>query len=142
MVLPTPSGEQLVNHIPNCKLLTNKLGLLCSLQEYERVTLLTKGRTPRMKMTDFIPETYKLDERLDREKFLSEYNGEASPLSFSFFLSFLFLGLLLVLFFVGRECKSVFFAKFVRRVFLLCLEFLPSIIPFFQVYTHEIFIEI
>ncbi|GFO22072.1 protein polyglycylase ttll10-like isoform x1 [Plakobranchus ocellatus] len=70
-------GEQLVNHIPNCKLLTNKLGLLCSLQEYERVTLLTKGRTPRMKMTDFIPETYKLDERLDREKFLAEYaDGE------------------------------------------------------------------
>ncbi|GFR77987.1 protein polyglycylase TTLL10 [Elysia marginata] len=70
-------GDQLVNHIPNCKLLTNKLGLLCSLQEYERVTLLTKGRTPRMKMTDFIPETYKLDERIDREKFLSEYiDGE------------------------------------------------------------------
>ena len=66
-----------MNHIPNCKLLTNKLGLLCSLQEYERVTLLTKGRTPRMKMTDFIPETYKLDERLDREKFLTEYNGES-----------------------------------------------------------------
>ncbi|CAL1540043.1 unnamed protein product [Lymnaea stagnalis] len=66
-------GEQLVNHIPNCKLLTNKLGLLCSLQEYERVTLLTKGRLPRLKMADFVPETYKLDERIDRDRFLSEY---------------------------------------------------------------------
>ncbi|CAG5136059.1 unnamed protein product, partial [Candidula unifasciata] len=70
-------GEQLVNHIPNSKLLTNKLGLLCSLQEYERVTLLTKGRLPKMKMADFVPETYKLDERVDREKFLAEYkDGE------------------------------------------------------------------
>ncbi|BFZ23284.1 hypothetical protein BsWGS_26323 [Bradybaena similaris] len=70
-------GEQLVNHIPNSKLLTNKLGLLCSLQEYERVFLLTKGRLPRMKMCEFVPETFKLDERTDRERFLAEYkDGE------------------------------------------------------------------
>ena len=69
------AGDQLVNHIPNCKLLTNKLGLLCSLQEYERVTLSTKGRPPRLKMCDFIPETYKLDERVDRATFLSLYKG-------------------------------------------------------------------
>ena len=31
------SGEQLVNHISNINLLTTKLGLLCSLQEYQRV---------------------------------------------------------------------------------------------------------
>ncbi|VDQ05321.1 unnamed protein product [Trichobilharzia regenti] len=29
-------GEQIVNHIPNCGLLTNKLGLLLSLRDYER----------------------------------------------------------------------------------------------------------
>ncbi|CAG5125033.1 unnamed protein product [Candidula unifasciata] len=70
-------GEQLVNHIPNCKLLTNKLGLLCSLQEYERITLLTKGRLPRLRMADFVPETYKLDDKVDREKFIQEYkDGE------------------------------------------------------------------
>ncbi|KAK7469563.1 hypothetical protein BaRGS_00036411, partial [Batillaria attramentaria] len=70
-------GDQLVNHIPNCKLLTNKLGLLCSLQEYERVTLSTKGRLPRLKMSDFVPETYKLDERNDRATFLNNYkDGE------------------------------------------------------------------
>ncbi|XP_070207310.1 protein polyglycylase TTLL10-like [Littorina saxatilis] len=70
-------GDQIVNHIPNCKLLTNKLGLLCSLQEYERVTLSTKGRPPRLKMSDFFPETYKLDERNDRATFLDLYqDGE------------------------------------------------------------------
>ncbi|BFZ23598.1 hypothetical protein BsWGS_26637 [Bradybaena similaris] len=70
-------GEQLVNHIPNCRLLTNKLGLLCSLQDYERITLITKGRLPRMKMADFVPETYKLDDKVDREKFIQEYkDGE------------------------------------------------------------------
>ncbi|XP_076451804.1 uncharacterized protein LOC143287581 isoform X3 [Babylonia areolata] len=66
-------GEQLVNHIPNCKLLTNKMGLLSSLQEYERVTLATKGRPPRLKMADFVPETYKLDEKVDRATFLGLY---------------------------------------------------------------------
>ena len=31
------SGEQLANHISNINLLTTKLGLLCSLEEYQRV---------------------------------------------------------------------------------------------------------
>lgn len=66
-------GDQIVNHIPNCKLLTNKMGLLCSLQEYERVTLNTKGRLPKLKMSEFIPETYKLDEKTDRTNFLSVF---------------------------------------------------------------------
>ncbi|KAK3594973.1 hypothetical protein CHS0354_019895 [Potamilus streckersoni] len=66
-------GEQLVNHVPNAHLLTNKLGLLNSLQEYERVTISTKGRPPRLKMSEFIPETYKLDEKNDRETFLELY---------------------------------------------------------------------
>lgn len=70
------TGEQLVNHIPNSHLLTNKLGLLNSLKEYERVTLSTKGRLPRLRMSDFHPETYKLDEKSDRELFLEVYKGE------------------------------------------------------------------
>ncbi|KAK6177665.1 hypothetical protein SNE40_015721 [Patella caerulea] len=70
-------GDQLVNHIPNCHLLTNKMGLLNSLQEYERVTLSTKGRPPRLKMVDIVPETYKLDDKNDRETFLEQYkDGE------------------------------------------------------------------
>ncbi|XP_052760654.1 protein polyglycylase TTLL10-like isoform X2 [Mya arenaria] len=66
-------GEQIVNHLPNSHLLTNKLGLLNSLKEYERVTLSTKGRLPRLRMSDFHPESYKLDEKSDRELFLEVY---------------------------------------------------------------------
>ena len=38
-------GEQLVNHIPNINLLTTKLGLLSSLQEYQRVQDKMAGRS-------------------------------------------------------------------------------------------------
>ncbi|XP_052083344.1 protein polyglycylase TTLL10-like isoform X3 [Mytilus californianus] len=70
-------GDQLVNHIPNGQLLTNKLGLLNSLQEYERVTLSTKGRPPRLKFNDFFPETYRLDEKNNKDIFLEVYqDGE------------------------------------------------------------------
>ena len=65
----------MVNHLPNSHLLTNKLGLLNSLKEYERVTLSTKGRLPRLKMSEFHPETYKLDEKGDRDLFLEVYKG-------------------------------------------------------------------
>jgi hypothetical protein len=65
-----------VNHIPNGNLLTNKLGLINSLQEYERVTLSIKGRPPRLRMEDFVPETYRLDEKNDRDKFVEMYNGK------------------------------------------------------------------
>ena len=76
------TGEQLVNHIPNGNLLTNKLGLLNSLQEYERVTMSTKGRPPRLRFTDFVPETYRFDEKHDRETFLETYKGNRyNPLS-------------------------------------------------------------
>ena len=69
------SGEQLVNHLPNSYLLTNKQGLLNSLKEYERVSLSTTGRLPGLKMSDFHPETYKLDEKSDRDLFLKVYKG-------------------------------------------------------------------
>lgn len=64
-----------MNHIPNGNLLTNKLGLLNSLQEYERVTMSTKGRPPRLRFTDFVPETYRFDEKHDREAFMECYKG-------------------------------------------------------------------
>lgn len=75
-------GDQMVNHIPNGNLLTNKLGLLNSLQEYERVTLSTKGRPPRLRFSDFVPETYRLDEPKDREEFLRIYLGILSLKNF------------------------------------------------------------
>ena len=63
----------MVNHIPNCQLLTNKLGLLTSLQEYDRVCVMVKRKSSRL---DFIPETYKLDDKNERESFMENFKGE------------------------------------------------------------------
>ena len=68
------TGEQMVNHIPNCQLLTNKMGLLSSLQEYERVCAQVKKRTLRL---DFLPETYKLGDGRQRAVFIDTFKGES-----------------------------------------------------------------
>ncbi len=69
------AGDQIVNHIPNCMLLTNKLGLLNSLQAYDRICVSIRGKEPRLRYTDFIPITYKLDDLKEREAFFEEYKG-------------------------------------------------------------------
>ncbi|CAD5119623.1 unnamed protein product [Dimorphilus gyrociliatus] len=69
-------GEQLVNHIPNCGLLTNKLGLLNSLQSFDRVTTAVKKSrqsTIIKSYLDFTPETFRVDDMKEREKFFQEY---------------------------------------------------------------------
>jgi len=71
-LMVVPPGEQIVNHIPNCQLLTNKLGLLNSLQEYDRVCATVKRRVPKL---DFLPETFRLSEHKHREAFLQQYKG-------------------------------------------------------------------
>ena len=70
-------GEQLVNHIPNCQLLTNKVGLLSSLQEYERLTtsMNPKAKRPKLRLNDFLPETYRLDDPKEREQFFQTFKG-------------------------------------------------------------------
>ena len=69
-------GEQMVNQIPNCHLLANKLGLLNSLQKYER--LLIKGNNQNfLKLNDFHPETYNFDNKNERKHFLDNFrNGD------------------------------------------------------------------
>ena len=62
----------MVNHIPNCNLLTNKLGLLNSLQEYDRMCAAVKKRSLKL---DFIPETFRLDDPRDRNAFANTYTG-------------------------------------------------------------------
>lgn len=69
-------GEQLVNHIPNCGLLTNKLGLLNSLQSFDRVTTAVKKskQSPYIKSyLDFTPETFRIDDMKEREKFFQQF---------------------------------------------------------------------
>ncbi len=71
------AGQQLVNHIPNCYLLTNKLGLLNSLQGYDRVCMGIRGREPKLRIGDFIPETYRLEDSREREKFFERFKRES-----------------------------------------------------------------
>ena len=66
----------MVNHIPNCNLLTNKMGLLTSLQAYERVSTSVKRRDVRIRFHDFIPQTYRLDDPKERELFLEAFKGK------------------------------------------------------------------
>ena len=65
----------MVNHFPNCQLLTNKMGLLNSLQTYEQKCIERKGKPPALKLSDFFPETYRLDDLKDRQAFLNSFKG-------------------------------------------------------------------
>ncbi|XP_070560557.1 protein polyglycylase TTLL10-like isoform X2 [Ptychodera flava] len=69
-------GEQLVNRIPNSSLLATKVGLITSLREYERVMDRVKKGTkqPRLlKMEEFVPESYILDYKSDRDAFFGTF---------------------------------------------------------------------
>lgn len=60
----------MVNRIPNCYLLTNKLGLLTSLRRYEHVwTSLKLNPVVKLQLKDFVPETYRLDDLSELKSF-------------------------------------------------------------------------
>ncbi|XP_028393801.1 uncharacterized protein LOC114518086 [Dendronephthya gigantea] len=64
-------GEQLVNHIPNGNVLTTKIGLLTSLQEFERVNSKIQSPSRRaIQMKDFVPETFKLQNQTEINNFI------------------------------------------------------------------------
>ncbi|KAI5612254.1 inactive polyglycylase TTLL10 [Silurus asotus] len=70
-------GEQLVYQIPNNRVLTTKIGLLNSLREYERVSCkINHGKGQRrLKMCEFIPDTFRMDVKDEREAFFSQTDG-------------------------------------------------------------------
>ncbi|XP_029291823.1 protein polyglycylase TTLL10 [Cottoperca gobio] len=70
-------GGQLVYQIPNNRVLTTKIGLLSSLREYERVsTKVNHGQgLRRLKMEEFIPTTFRMDVRDEREAFFAQQEG-------------------------------------------------------------------
>ncbi|KAL1021099.1 hypothetical protein UPYG_G00008810 [Umbra pygmaea] len=69
-------GEQLVYQIPNNKVLTNKIGLLSSLRDYERICRkLNHGRGLRWKMEEFFPTTFRMDVGDEREAFFALQEG-------------------------------------------------------------------
>jgi hypothetical protein len=60
----------MVNHIPNCSLFTNKLNLLCSLQAFEKLQSQNQNKlSVFMPLEEYLPLTYKLDDRVDKETF-------------------------------------------------------------------------
>ncbi|XP_054464586.1 protein polyglycylase TTLL10 [Anoplopoma fimbria] len=70
-------GEQLVYQIPNNKVLTTKIGLVSSLREYERVcSKVNHGQAlRRLKMEEFIPTTFRMDVKEEREAFFAQQEG-------------------------------------------------------------------
>ncbi|XP_061691902.1 protein polyglycylase TTLL10 isoform X2 [Syngnathoides biaculeatus] len=70
-------GEQLVYQIPNNKVLTTKIGLLSSLMAYERVRCkVNHGQALRkLKMEEFIPTTFRMDVKEEREAFFALQGG-------------------------------------------------------------------
>ncbi|XP_014873459.1 protein polyglycylase TTLL10 isoform X1 [Poecilia latipinna] len=66
-------GRHLVFQIPNNMVLTTKIGLLNSLREFERITskIRYKNGHRRLKMEEFIPTTFRMDVKEEREDFFS-----------------------------------------------------------------------
>ncbi|KAG7323590.1 hypothetical protein KOW79_013292 [Hemibagrus wyckioides] len=71
------AGEQLVFQIPNNRVLTTKIGLLNSLREYDRViSKINHGKGQRrLKMAEFIPDTFRMDVKVEKEAFFSQQEG-------------------------------------------------------------------
>ncbi|XP_061831191.1 protein polyglycylase TTLL10 isoform X3 [Nerophis lumbriciformis] len=70
-------GEQLVYQIPNNNVLTTKIGLLSSLREYDRVSSKVKHSRAlrRLKIEEFIPTTFRMDVKQEREDFFAQQGG-------------------------------------------------------------------
>ncbi|XP_075629741.1 inactive polyglycylase TTLL10 [Balearica regulorum gibbericeps] len=64
-------GEQLLYQIPNNRVLTSKIGLLCCLREQERVMkkISRSSNSKLLKMAEFFPESFRLDLKDERNAF-------------------------------------------------------------------------
>jgi hypothetical protein len=81
-------GEQIVNHVPNCSLFTNKLNLLCSLQAYEKSHAQVQNKPAHyIPLEEYVPLTYKLDDKNDRETFFSTAKGTVNMESKNIYIS-------------------------------------------------------
>ena len=64
----------MVNRIPNCYLLTNKLGMLITLQRFDRIrSLLSLTNLVKLRTDDFLPETYRLCDPADKRLFMQRF---------------------------------------------------------------------
>ncbi|TPP63971.1 Protein polyglycylase TTLL10 [Fasciola gigantica] len=73
-------GEHLVNTIPNCGIVTNKLGLLLSLRDFERRHVNQYGKPPGITMREFFPTTFIADDLKEREAFCQAFREEDPPM--------------------------------------------------------------
>ncbi|XP_048838869.1 protein polyglycylase TTLL10 isoform X5 [Brienomyrus brachyistius] len=73
-------GQQLLYQIPNNSVLTTKIGLLNSLREYDRVNskILHSRGLRKLKMEEFIPETFRMDVRDEQEAFFAQLEAYMS----------------------------------------------------------------
>ena len=70
-------GIQMVNHFPNMDLIGNKRSLVESLREHSRFQLRFNPTKPIV-LTDFLPETFILDNPREKEIFLNTIQSEGS----------------------------------------------------------------
>ena len=70
-------GIQMVNHFPNMELIGNKRNLVESLREYS-IFQLRFNPTKPIVLTDFLPETFLLDNPREKETFLHTIQSEGS----------------------------------------------------------------
>jgi len=87
-------GEQLVNHIQGEDYFTTKLQLYQSLQTYDKISNNLQKFTPFfLPLNDFVPQTFKLDEKSDRQVFFNTHQRKFVRFHFDFLLfSFEFSG--------------------------------------------------
>ncbi|XP_067302332.1 protein polyglycylase TTLL10 [Pseudorasbora parva] len=75
------AGGQLLYQIPNNKVLTTKIGLLNSLREYDRVSSKVNYRCGnRMKLEDFLPVTFRMDMKDEREAYFKGICNDKSSM--------------------------------------------------------------
>uniref|UniRef100_A0A3Q2DNT8 Tubulin tyrosine ligase like 10 n=1 Tax=Cyprinodon variegatus TaxID=28743 RepID=A0A3Q2DNT8_CYPVA len=69
-------GRHLMYQIPNNMVLTTKIGLLRSLREFEQVGRKVQHGHRWLKMEEFIPSTYRMDMKKERELFFSHFTQQ------------------------------------------------------------------
>jgi hypothetical protein len=67
-------GEQMINHIQGEDYFTTKLQLCQSLQTYEKISITMQKRSSQfLPLNQFVPQTFKLDEKTDRDTFFNTH---------------------------------------------------------------------
>ncbi|XP_060707939.1 protein polyglycylase TTLL10-like [Hemiscyllium ocellatum] len=69
-------GRQILNQIPNTRILTTKAGLCSSLKEYERIAIKYSKDVHSHKSTrldDFFPQSFRIDQQSDRQAFFDAF---------------------------------------------------------------------